>query len=150
SIYNLCGNPIYGYNCGTWSVGGITSQSQFDPILGTGEATFEAQAIGIVRADGTQSANPGTLTLFMNHEPNGVTTSGETWFVGARVAIVGSASNPRTNFYAIWQSPAGQNGVNLGTISQVGLTVHFLLTWQRYGGTDFVKVHLDSNGRNFD
>ncbi len=147
NIYNLCENPIYGYSCGTQSTGGIVSQTQFDPILPTGEVTFEARATNIVRADGTQSANGGTLTLFLNHESglgNGVSTNGQTWYIGARIAIVGSASSPQTNFYAIWDSPAGQNGVNLGTINSVGLGVHFLLTWQRYNGADFVKVHMDS------
>lgn len=147
TMWNLCGNPIYGYNCGTSSDGGIISQSQFDPILPAGKATFYASSINVHRADNGASANPGTLTLFWNHEANGaygVSTSGETWYVGARICVCGGVGSQQTNFYAIWNSPAGQYGVNLGTLPAVGLNVNFRTVWQRYNGNNFMTVHMDT------
>jgi len=98
TMWNLCGNPIYGYNCGTSSDGGIISQSQFDPILPAGKATFYASSINVHRADNGASANPETLTLFWNHEANGaygVSTSGETWYVGARICVCGELGHSK-------------------------------------------------------
>ncbi len=147
-LYNLWCETVSTIYCGS-GAGEINSQSEFDPILPSGDADIQFTASSVGRAYGG-SANSGTVILFWNHiEPVGTLgVSSGCWcgyYVGAEAAVVGSTTAPQTNFYAVWRDTTGSaNGVLLGSIPQVGLTVHFYIDWHRYGG-NYMLVHIDTN-----
>ena len=149
NLYNMCETFPQTFSCAS-GAGQVSSQSEFDPILPSGDAQIQVQVNSIHRADNGASANSGQVILFWNHiEPSGTLGVSSTcfcgYYVGAEAAVVGSTTAQQTNFYAIWRDPNGlQNGLLLGSIPQVGLNVHFSIDWHRYG-SNFMDILMTTN-----